>query len=68
MDPDYLSKIEVTFSSLQQCIQKTGPWSSTWVGESGGAYNSGGHPVSNTFVNSFWYLDQLGQSAIYDTK
>ncbi|CAH9107068.1 unnamed protein product, partial [Cuscuta europaea] len=39
-----------------------------WVGESGGAYNSGAPNASNTFVNSFWYLDQLGTSALYDTK
>lgn len=31
-----------------------GPWASAWVGESGGAYNSGGREVSNTFVDSFW--------------
>ncbi|CAH9145765.1 unnamed protein product [Cuscuta epithymum] len=39
-----------------------------WVGESGGAYNSGAPNASNAFVNSFWYLDQLGTSARYDTK
>ncbi|KAF2311239.1 hypothetical protein GH714_021126 [Hevea brasiliensis] len=45
-----------------------GPWASAWVGESGGAYNSGGRHVSNTFINSFWYLDQLGMGAKYHTK
>ncbi|RAL50136.1 hypothetical protein DM860_007810 [Cuscuta australis] len=39
-----------------------------WVGEAGGAYNSGGPNVSNTFVSSFWYLNQLGMSASYNTK
>jgi len=28
--------------------------SSPWVGESGGAYNSGGKDMSNTFVDGFW--------------
>jgi heparanase 1 len=54
LDPSHLSKISDTFSNLQQIIQKHGPWASAWVGESGGAYNSGGHHVSDTFVNSFW--------------
>ncbi|KAJ4713128.1 Heparanase-like protein [Melia azedarach] len=36
--------------------------------QSGGAYNSGGRQVSNTFVNSFWYLDQLGMASMYNTK
>ncbi|GAB2209460.1 hypothetical protein Droror1_Dr00026676 [Drosera rotundifolia] len=68
MDPNYLSSIKSTFYSLYSSIRKTGPWSSAWVGESGGAYNNGGHLVSNTFVDSFWYLDQLGLSATYHTK
>lgn len=31
-----------------------GPWASAWVGEAGGAFNSGGKNVSDTFINSFW--------------
>ena len=54
LNPHYLSKVEETFNSLYRTIQTNGPWASAWVGESGGAYNSGGHLVSNTFVNSFW--------------
>ncbi|KDP31311.1 hypothetical protein JCGZ_11687 [Jatropha curcas] len=68
LDPHYLSKISETFSGLVQIIQENGPWASAWVGESGGAYNSGGRHVSNTFVNSFWYLDQLGMASKYNTK
>ncbi|KAJ9163557.1 hypothetical protein P3X46_023209 [Hevea brasiliensis] len=68
LDPHHLSKISETFSGIVQTIQQNGPWASAWVGESGGAYNSGGRHVSNTFVNSFWYLDQLGMAAKYHTK
>lgn len=68
LDPRHLSKISQTFNNLKQTIQTHGPWASAWVGESGGAYNSGGRNISNTFVNSFWYLDQLGMAAKYDTK
>jgi heparanase 1 len=39
---------------MQAILQKYGPWSSSWVGEAGGAYNSGKHRVSDAFVNSFW--------------
>ncbi|KAL9253475.1 Heparanase-like protein [Drosera capensis] len=56
MDPNYLSSIKSTFYNLYSSIRKTGPWSSAWVGESGGAYNSGGHLVSNTFVDSLCAL------------
>ncbi|CAN6441474.1 unnamed protein product [Victoria cruziana] len=68
LNPFYLSEIAQTFKDLQLTIQEFGPWSSAWVGESGGAYNSGGRLVSNTFINSFWYLDQLGMSSTFNTK
>ncbi|KAK6920938.1 Glycoside hydrolase, family 79 [Dillenia turbinata] len=68
LDPNYLSQITQTFSDLKQTLKTHGPWASAWVGESGGAYNSGGRLVSDTFVDSFWYLDQLGMSSKYGTK
>ena len=54
LDPECLRKVESFFINLSETIQKYGPWSSAWVGEAGGAFNSGGRSVSNTFVNSFW--------------
>ncbi|XP_021761555.1 heparanase-like protein 1 [Chenopodium quinoa] len=68
MDPHYLSKISETFSALNKIIHEHGPWAHAWVGEAGGAYNSGGHLVSDAFIDSFWYLDQLGLAATYNTK
>lgn len=68
LDPNYLDRIAGTFKKLQLTIQKYGPWATAWVGESGGAYNSGGLSISDTFVNSFWYLDQLGMASKYGTK
>ncbi|XLS46157.1 hypothetical protein HN51_003022 [Arachis hypogaea] len=43
-------------------------WFQEFVNKSGGAYNSGHHLVSDAFVYSFWYFDQLGMSAVYDTR
>ncbi|XP_066363708.1 heparanase-like protein 1 [Miscanthus floridulus] len=45
-----------------------GTWASAWVSESGGVFNNGGLLVSNTFINSIWYLDQLGMASQYNTK
>ncbi|ONK64813.1 uncharacterized protein A4U43_C07F30230 [Asparagus officinalis] len=67
-DPQYLSRVADTFRTIQLTVKRHGPWSSAWVGEAGGAYNSGSRLVSNTFLNSLWYLDQLGMSSKYDTK
>jgi len=54
LNPEYVSRTEGTFSSLTRTILRNGPWASAWVGESGGAFNSGGPDVSNAFVDSFW--------------
>ena len=35
------------------------PSSSIWIGEGGGAYNSGRDNVTNSFNSGFWYLDQM---------
>ncbi|KAG0601950.1 hypothetical protein M758_11G150300 [Ceratodon purpureus] len=56
------------FRTVQRIIQTTAPWAVAWIGEAGGAYNSGKNLVSNAFVNSFWYLDQLAMSATFNTK
>ncbi|KAH1203522.1 Heparanase-like protein 2 [Glycine max] len=56
------------FGNLSKTIKIYGPCSSAWVGEAGEAYNSGGNHVSNRFLNSFWYLDQLGIASCYSTK
>ncbi|KAH9308306.1 hypothetical protein KI387_036217, partial [Taxus chinensis] len=68
LDPSFLSRVESTFKSLKTILENYGPWSSAWVGESGGAYNSGHNLVTNAFVFSFWYLDQLGMASKFNTK
>ncbi|KAJ7957716.1 heparanase-like protein 3 [Quillaja saponaria] len=68
LDPSYLDGEANTFSSLQNILKNSATSASAWVGEAGGAYNSGHNLVSNAFVYSFWYLDQLGMASTYDTK
>ncbi|RDX97651.1 Heparanase-like protein 3 [Mucuna pruriens] len=68
LDPSYLDGEANTFSTLKSIIQSSATSVKAWVGEAGGAYNSGHHLVSDAFVYSFWYLDQLGMSAVYDTR
>ncbi|XP_058111462.1 heparanase-like protein 3 isoform X2 [Magnolia sinica] len=68
LNPDYLDGEVGTFSGLQNILKSSPTTATAWVGEAGGAYNSGHNLVTNAFVFSFWYLDQLGMSATYDTK
>ncbi|XP_048136707.1 heparanase-like protein 1, partial [Rhodamnia argentea] len=67
-DPSYLDQIDKTYNDVSDTVQKFGPWTAPWVGEAGGAYNSGGKDVSNTFANGFWYLDQLGMASKFNHK
>ncbi|KAK3131756.1 hypothetical protein QOZ80_6AG0510940 [Eleusine coracana subsp. coracana] len=68
LNPSYLDGMASTFSNLQGILNSAGTSTVAWVGEAGGAYNSGHHLVTDSFVFSFWFLDQLGMSAKYDTK
>ncbi|KAI7728551.1 hypothetical protein M8C21_001069 [Ambrosia artemisiifolia] len=68
LDPSYLDGEADTFKQLENILKASGTSVSAWVGEAGGAYNSGHNLVTNAFVFSFWYLDQLGMSSVYDTK
>ncbi|XP_024024267.1 heparanase-like protein 3 [Morus notabilis] len=68
LNPSYLDGEANTFRSLHNTLKSSASSAVSWVGEAGGAYNSGRNLVTNSFVFSFWYLDQLGMSAAFDTK
>ncbi|KAM5567340.1 heparanase-like protein 2 [Rosa sericea] len=67
-DPFYLDHSSQTYNDVANSVKQFAPWTDPWVGEAGGAYNSGGKDVSHTFANGFWYLDQLGMTASYSHK
>ncbi|KAL0327135.1 UNVERIFIED_CONTAM: Heparanase-like protein 2 [Sesamum angustifolium] len=67
-DPYFLDQIAGTYREVSTSIKLFGPWSGAWVGEAGGAYNSGGKYVSHAFVDGFWYLDQLGMTSRFNHK
>ncbi|KAI3426564.1 uncharacterized protein J3R85_009928 [Psidium guajava] len=69
LNPTVLDNVVEAFRNLQSIIKSSASTSAVaWVGEAGGAYNSGRDHVSNTFLYSFWYLDQLGMASNFDTK
>ncbi|CAN0896468.1 Heparanase-like protein 1 [Linum grandiflorum] len=67
-DPFFLDQVAQTFKDVQDVVEQSGTLAAPWVGESGGAFNSGGKDVSNTFANGFWYLDQLGMTSTFGHK
>ncbi|KAL4310969.1 hypothetical protein GQ457_01G000130 [Hibiscus cannabinus] len=68
LDPLYLSQVSQTYKGVLNVVNKFRPQSGAWVSESGGAFNNGSKDVSPTFVDGFWYLDQMGMAATYDQK
>ncbi|XP_022946152.1 heparanase-like protein 3 [Cucurbita moschata] len=68
LNPSYLNGMVETFYKLHEVLRNSRSSAKAWVGEAGGAYSSGHNLVSNAFVSSFWYLDQLGMAATFDTK
>lgn len=68
LNPSYLDGEADTFRNLRNILKSYGTSAVAWVGEAGGAYNSGRNHVTNAFVFSFWYLDQLGMASAHDTK
>ncbi|CAN0918175.1 Heparanase-like protein 3 [Linum grandiflorum] len=68
LNPAVLDNVVGALRGLQSLLRISKSSANAWVGEAGGAYNSGRNLVSNAFVYSFWYLDQLGLAAVHDTK
>ncbi|KAF3951696.1 hypothetical protein CMV_022680 [Castanea mollissima] len=68
LDPSYLDGEGNTFRSLHNIVRSSATSAVAWVGEAGGAYNNGHNLVTNAFVFSFWYLDQLGMASSYAIK
>ncbi|GER49746.1 glucuronidase 3 [Striga asiatica] len=68
LNPTILDNGADLFRNVHDIVRTSKNSAVAWVGEAGGAYNSGRNNVTNAFVFSFWYLDQLGLASIYDTK
>ncbi|KAI4380622.1 hypothetical protein MLD38_006791 [Melastoma candidum] len=68
LDPTILDGVASTFQNLQSTLKSSSSSAVAWVGEAGGAYNSGRNTVTNAFVFNFWYLDQLGMTSTFNTK
>lgn len=54
LNPSILDSGGDDFPRLQSIVNSSGTSAVAWVGESGGAYNSGRDKVTNAFVFSFW--------------
>ncbi|KAL3824542.1 hypothetical protein ACJIZ3_020571 [Penstemon smallii] len=68
LDPTFLDGVSDVLKSVEQILKNSGTSAVAWVSEAGGISHSGRDGVSNAFIFSFWYLDQLGLTSVYGTK
>ena len=60
----YLDQIDSLGQSVNEVVRSSLPSARIWIGEAGGAYNSGRDNVTNAMFGGFWYLDQLALFAL----
>jgi len=65
MNPFYLDELKTIALGAQRVIQAQPKPQELWIGEAGGAYNSGQHLVTDAFISGFWYLDQIANFAVF---
>jgi heparanase 1 len=60
LNATYLDQVKTLAAEVNAVVSLGSPNSSIWLGEAGGAYNSGRDNVTNSFNSGFWFLDQMG--------
>jgi heparanase 1 len=63
LSPTELDKSGSGVKALLAALPASPPPPPLWAGETAAANNGGQSGLTDTFVDSFWYLDQLGQLA-----
>ena len=65
MDPAYLDKLQATAAKVQSTMTSGAASASIWMGETGGAYNSGHFGVTDAFMSGYWYLDNMATLEVW---
>ena len=55
----FLDEVKVLGETVNEVVRSSLPSTRIWIGEGGGAYNSGRDNVTNAMFGGFWFLDQL---------
>ncbi|KAJ7514620.1 hypothetical protein O6H91_23G052500 [Diphasiastrum complanatum] len=65
LNPTVLNYERTAFNNMNNLLKAHGSWTKPGVGEAGGIFHGGAHLVSDAFLNSFWYTDQMGEAATF---
>ncbi|GAQ84311.1 Glycoside hydrolase family 79 protein [Klebsormidium nitens] len=65
LDPAYHDSLREMFVRARAVKEAAPPGTQLWMGEAGGAFNSGRPGASDAFMSGFWFLHELGSTARY---
>lgn len=63
LEPDNLNEVQRWAAQIEEARDTFAPGPEIWLGETGGAQCGGEPGVSDRYVSSLWWLDQLGAMA-----
>ena len=63
LDPDHLAAVDRWAERIEEQARADAPRAEVWLGETGNAQCGGEPGVSDRFVGSLWWLDELGRMA-----
>lgn len=63
LDPDNLAAVDRWAEQIEGQVASAAPQAEVWLGETGNAQCGGEPGVSDRFVGSLWWLDELGRMA-----
>jgi hypothetical protein len=68
LDPDNLDEIDRWADDVDQAHRAGAPKAAVWLGETSNAQCGGAPGISDSFVSSLWWLDELGKMARRGTQ
>lgn len=64
MDPRGMDEFINSAGQMSTAVQQASPSVQIWMGETGGAYDSGCSGSTNAFMSGFWYLHSMAAFAV----
>mmetsp|Transcript_16017 Transcript_16017/g.26864 ORF Transcript_16017/g.26864 Transcript_16017/m.26864 type:complete len:565 (-) Transcript_16017:183-1877(-) len=64
MDPSGMDDFIKNAGEMSRAVQQASPSVQTWMGETGGAYDSGCSGSTNAFMSGFWFLHSMAAFAV----
>ena len=65
MEPGFLDFTRKMSSIMKNVVANASPKSELWIGETAAAWHSGERNITDSFISSFWFLDQRMDTCLF---